>query len=342
MTNILVTGGAGYIGSHNVLALLKKGYNVVIFDNLETGHKEIVDVLTSTNAKGKVIDFVKGDLKNYEDIESVFKIYDIAAVIHFAAYSLVGESVSNPQKYYYNNVFGTLNLLKAMLENNVNMIVFSSSAAVYGEPVTVPMDENHPKNPINPYGKSKLMIENIMDDYDLAYGLKSIRLRYFNVVGADSSCLTGEWHDNETHLIPNILKASLSEEGKVFKLYGSDYDTKDGTCIRDYINVEDLAKAHILSLECLLNGGCTDTFNLGTRSGDSVKEVFKICEEVVFEKIPLVIEPKREGDPVCLVADNTRIRDVLGWCPKTSLKDSITSAYTWEKSLQDKFLKVKN
>ena len=325
---ILVTGGAGYIGSHCVLALLNRGLDVVIFDSLETGHIETVTTLKKVDSAGKVVDFIKGDLKNLDDIESVFEKYYIEAVIHFAALSLVGESVKEPQKYYYNNVFGTLNLLNAMLSHNVKKIVFSSKAATYGEPEYTPIDENHPQNPINPYGNTKLMVERIMDDYSKAYDLKSVRLRYFNVAGADSQARVGEWHEPETHLIPNILKSTLGA-GKIFELYGEDYPTKDGTCVRDYINVEDLAQAHILALEYLNNGGDTNYFNLGTKQGDTVKEVFTACEKVTEQKIPVNMMPRRAGDPASLVADNTKAKTVLGWIPKNSLEDSIKTAYSW-------------
>ena len=260
---------------------------------------------------------------------------DISSVVHFAAYSQVGESMKNPQKYYYNNVYGTLNLLNAMLEFGVKQIVFSSTAATYGEPVYTPIDENHPQNPINPYGNSKLMIEKIMDDYDRAYELKSVRLRYFNVAGADSSSRIGEWHEPETHLIPNVLKAN---KDKTFKMFGDDYDTIDGTCVRDYINVEDLADAHILALEYLKNGGKTNFFNLGTKTGNSVKEVFKVCEEVKGTSIPLEVCPRREGDPATLVADNTKAKESLNWTPKKDLKYSVKTANEWEKELQSKFV----
>ena len=325
---ILVTGGAGYIGSHCVLALLNRGLDVVIFDSLKTGHIETVTTLKKVDSAGKVVDFIKGDLKNLDDIESVFEKYDIEAVIHFAALSLVGESVKEPQKYYYNNVFGTLNLLNAMLSHNVKKIVFSSTAATYGEPEYTPIDENHPQNPINPYGNTKLMVERIMDDYSKAYDLKSVRLRYFNVAGADSQARVGEWHEPETHLIPNILKSTRGA-GKIFELYGEDYPTKDGTCVRDYINVEDLAQAHILALEYLNNGGDTNYFNLGTKQGDTVKEVFTACEKVTEQKIPVNMMPRRAGDPASLVADNTKAKTVLGWIPKNSLEDSIKTAYSW-------------
>ena len=321
---ILVTGGAGYIGSHLVMALLEKGEDVIVFDSLELGHAETIETLK----KYGNLKFVKGNLKNLDEIRGAFLVNKIDSVVHFAAYSQVAESVKNPQKYYYNNVYGTLNLLNAMLEFGVKKIVFSSTAATYGEPVYTPIDEKHPQQPINPYGNSKLMVEKIMDDYDKAYGLKSVRLRYFNVAGADSKARIGEWHEPETHLIPNVLKA---KEDKVFKMFGTDYDTKDGTCVRDYINVEDLAQAHIEALEYLKAGGETNFFNLGTTEGNSVKEVFTACEEVKGASIPLEICPRRGGDPAILVADNKKAKEVLGWVPQHDLTDCIKSAYEWEK-----------
>ena len=322
---ILVTGGAGYVGSHLVLKLLEKGEEVVVFDSLELGHAEVIEKLKNYGN----LRFVRGNLKNLDDIRGVFLVNkNIEAVVHFAAYSQVAESMANPQKYYYNNVYGTLNLLNAMLEFNVKKIVFSSTAAIYGEPVYTPIDENHPQNPINPYGNSKLMVERIMDDYGKAYGLKSVRLRYFNVAGADSKARIGEWHEPETHLIPNILKASSD---KKFKMFGTDYDTKDGTCIRDYINVEDLAKAHILALEYLKKGGESNYFNLGTNEGSSVKEVFNVCEEVLGRSVPLEICPRRDGDPAVLVADNKKALSILGWKLENDLNKCIKTAYDWEK-----------
>lgn len=326
---ILVTGGAGYIGSHCVLALLKEGFAVHIFDNFSTGHKETVETLK----KYGTLTYSEGDLQNRTDIKKVFENNKIDAVVHFAAFSQVGESVKNPQKYYQNNVCGTLNLLEAMLENDVKKIVFSSTAATYGEPVYTPIDENHPQLPINPYGQTKLMLERIMDDYDKAYGLKSVRLRYFNVAGADSEGRIGEWHDPETHLVPNILKSSFGD-GKTFEMYGDDYDTKDGTCVRDYINVEDLAQAHILALKYLNNGGETNFFNLGTQEGTTVKEVFDVCEQVIGKSIPVKQMPRREGDPAILVADNTKAKNELGWEPKNSFEHSVKTAYEWEIKLK--------
>ena len=331
---ILVTGGAGYIGSHLVMSLLERGEDVTVFDSLELGHIETIETLK----KYGNLKFIKGNLKNLDDIRGVFMSNkDIDSVVHFAAYSQVAESVKNPQKYYYNNVYGTLNLLNAMLEFGINKIVFSSTAATYGEPVYTPIDENHPQNPINPYGMSKLMIERIMDDYDKAYDLKSVRLRYFNVAGADSKSRIGEWHEPETHLIPNVLKAT---KDKTFKMFGTDYDTKDGTCIRDYINVEDLANAHIKAIEYLNNGGKTNYFNLGTKDGNSVKEVFSVCEKIKDCTIPLEICERRDGDPAALVADNSKAREVLNWVPENNLEYSIKTANDWEKVLNKQILSI--
>lgn len=323
---ILITGGAGYIGSHCAMALLNKKQDIVIFDSLELGHIEIVEILK----KYGNVKFIQGNLKNIDDIRGVFLSNKIDAVVHFAAYSQVGESVKNPQKYYYNNVYGTLNLLNAMMEFGVNKVVFSSTAATYGEPEYIPIDEKHPQQPINAYGNSKLMVEKILDDYDRAYGLKSVRLRYFNVAGADSEARIGEWHEPETHLIPNVLKA---DDEQRFKMFGTDYDTKDGTCVRDYINIEDLANAHIKALEYLNSGGETNYFNLGTNDGNSVKEVFSACEQIKGKAIPLEICPRRAGDPAKLVADNRKALEILNWKPEKDLTYSIKTANEWEKAL---------
>lgn len=327
---ILVTGGAGYIGSHCAMSLLESGHDVVVFDSLELGHIETIETLK----KYGNLCFVQGNLQNYDEINNVFKNYNIDAVIHFAAYSQVAESVKFPEKYYKNNVGGSGNLFNAMVENDVKKIVFSSTAAIYGEPVYTPIDENHPQNPINPYGETKLEIEHILDEYDKKYGLKSVRLRYFNVAGADSKTRVGEWHEPETHLIPNILKSVFSG-GKTFQMFGEDYETVDGTCVRDYINIEDLIKAHILALNYLNNGGKTDSFNLGTTCGSSVKQVFSACEEITGKVIPVEVKGRREGDPAILVADNKKAKTVLGWVPENNLRKSISSAYDWEKVLQE-------
>ena len=332
---ILVTGGAGYIGSHCVLKLIESGYDVIIFDSLETGHIETTRTLESIKAKGRVRKFIKGNLRNFDEINEVFKSNSINTVVHFAAFSQVAESVKNPQKYYQNNVDGSLNLFKAMVENGVNKVVFSSSAAIYGEPEYTPIDENHPKNPINPYGESKLMIEKTLDDYDREYGLKSVRLRYFNVAGADEKSRIGEWHEPETHLIPNILKSTFTG-GKEFEIFGSDYNTVDGTCVRDYINISDLVDAHILAIEYLNKGGKTDFFNLGTSCGSSVREVFNVCRKVTEKDIAVTVKDRREGDPAKLIADSEKAKKVLNWNPAVKLEESIRTAYNWEKVLQER------
>ena len=323
---ILITGGAGYIGSHTVLNLIENtDYKIIIFDNLENGHIETINTLLEINPD-KII-FEKGDLRNIEDIENVFNKYSIDGVIHFAAFALVEESVQNPSKYYRNNIYGTLNLLDTMIKHNVKRIVLSSTCATYGDIVEqTPIDEKHPQNPINPYGYSKLAVERIMDDYDKAYGLKSIRLRYFNVAGADEKGRIGEWHEPETHLIPNILKAN---DNKVFTIFGNDYETRDGTCIRDYVNVLDLAEAHRLSYEYLIKENKTDVFNVGTGEGYSVKEVFEACERVLNKKIPVEIKGRRVGDPAVLYADIGKVKNILDWKSEKSLEESIKSAYLW-------------
>ncbi len=323
---ILITGAAGYIGSHAAINFLNNGYEIAIFDNLENGHIETIETLKRL---GKV-EFVKGDLRNIEDIESVFDKYDIDAVIHFAAFALVGESVANPSKYYRNNVYGTLNLLDTMIKHNCKKIIFSSTCATYGEPQYTPIDEKHPQSPINPYGMSKLMVEKIMEDYDTAYGLKSIRLRYFNVAGCDEQIRVGEWHEPETHLIPNILKSTFGNE-KTFKIFGNDYTTPDRTCIRDYVNVEDLAEAHRLAYLYLLKENKSDIFNLGTENGNSVKNIFDICEKVLERKIPVQIVERRPGDPAKLFADAAKAKQLLHWCPQRTIEQSIKTAYEYEK-----------
>ena len=333
MAKILVTGGAGYIGSHCTLELLKKDFEVCVFDNLYSGHIEIVNEL----CKNKNFSFIQGDLKNYDEINNVFRQNSFDTVIHFAGHIEVGESVINPQKYYYNNIYSALNLFRAMTENNVKKIVFSSTAAIYGNPKYTPIDEEHPKNPINPYGKTKLYIEEILSDYDTAYGMKSIKLRYFNVAGANADGITGEWHNPETHLIPNILKSSLGEQ-KEFCLFGTDYKTNDGTCIRDYVNVEDLAEAHILATEYLMKTNKSEEINLGTNNGNSVKEVFEICEKITGKKIPVKICPRRAGDSEVLVADNKKAKSILNWTPKRTLEQSIQTAFDWEKIKQKKYM----
>ena len=329
MNTIFLSGGNGYIGSQCALKLIDEGYDVIVFDNLSTGSALVESILKNIKSKG-TLKIYKGDLLSLTDIDKVFDHYHVDGIIHFAAFSQVAESMINPSKYYRNNLCGTMNLLDSMRKHDIRTIVFSSTAATYGEPKYVPIDESHPQEPINPYGRTKLDIEYMMDDYDRAYGIKSVRLRYFNVAGADSEGRVGECHDPETHLIPNILKSTFGD-GTEFKMFGTDYDTRDGTCVRDYVNVEDLADAHILALRYLENGGKTDFFNLGTNEGSTVKEVFAACEKVTGMKIPIRIESRRPGDPATLVADNKKARKVLGWEPKRSLEDSIRTAYAWER-----------
>lgn len=321
MKTILVMGGAGYIGSHTVKHLLDNNYQVVVADSLIYGHREAVDSRA---------EFVHADLLDPYSLDKLFATHSIDAVVHFAAFAAVGESVENPEKYYYNNVIGTVNLLKAMLAHNVKKIVFSSTCATYGEPQYTPINEQHPQNPINPYGRTKLMIEQIFADYERAYGLQHIALRYFNAAGCSSDGTIGESHTPETHLIPLVLKA-IKGERKDIKVFGTDYDTPDGTCIRDYIHVEDLALAHRLALEKLDEySGC---LNLGTGIGTSVKEIITAAEQVSGQKCPTVYTTRRAGDPARLFADNAKAKEVLGWQPKyTDIKDIIQTAWNWEQN----------
>jgi len=320
---ILIVGGAGYIGSHLNKEISKKGYKTVVFDNLSYGHEEFV----------KWGIFEQGDLGNIEDIRKIFKKYRIEAVMHFAAFTYVGESVEDPQKYYMNNVKNTLNLLQVMLEENVKYIVFSSTCAIYGNPVEIPMTENHPQNPINPYGTGKLIVEEILKDYNDAYGLKYASLRYFNAAGADPDCEIGEMHDPETHLIPLILDAASSKREDI-KIFGTDYDTPDGTCIRDYIHVTDLADAHILALEYLQKGGKSDFFNLGNGNGFSVKEVVETARKITGKPIKEVEVERRHGDPPVLIGSSKKAMEILNWKPKYyDLSRIIETAWKWHKKL---------
>ena len=317
MKNILVMGGAGYIGSHTVKHLVENGYNVIVADNLSMGHREAV----------KTDKFELADLMDKESLRGVFKKYPIDTVINFAGFIAVGESVENPAKYYQNNVVGTLNLLDIMLENNVKKIVFSSTAAVFGNPLYVPIDEKHITNPINPYGQTKLMIEKIFADYQRAYGLKYIAFRYFNASGCAVDGSIGESHNPETHLIPLVLKAIKGERANI-KIFGNDYETPDGTCIRDYIHVEDLAVAHRLAVENI--DKFTGVLNLGTSNGTSVKEIIDIAENITGKKCPVVIEGRRAGDPAILSATSGKAKEILGWKPKLTMEDIIKTAWNWE------------
>lgn len=319
---ILVTGGAGYIGSHTVRELIKQGNEVIVYDNLEKGHRQAI---------GNV-PLVIGDILDTELLDTTMKRHKITSVIHFAAYSLVGESMQDPQKYFINNVTGTLNLLKVMQRNNVKKIVFSSTAAVYGEPDVSIITEDIIKNPTNIYGKTKLMIEEILSDYDKAYGLRYISLRYFNACGANISGEIGEDHTPETHLIPLVLKTALGIREKI-SIFGNDYPTKDGTCVRDYIHVTDLAQAHILALDALENGANSAVYNLGNGNGFTVKEVIEVAEKVTELNINKEIAARREGDPAILVASSDRIKEELGWKPQySSLEKIIETAWQWHKN----------
>ena len=331
---ILITGGAGYIGSCACVNFLEHGFDVLVVDSLELSHIEIVNVLK--NISNDHFFFERVDLKNKEELDRVFKKYEgkIEAVIHFAAYSRVEESVSCPEKYYRNNVLGSLNLFDVMVKHKILSLIFSSTCATYGEPQYVPIDEAHPQNPVNPYGKSKLMIEKILEDFDSAYGLKSIKLRYFNVAGADSQSRVGEWHEPESHLIPCIINSFLSES-RVFKIYGTDYDTQDGTCIRDYVNVEDLVEAHRLAYLYLKENKISDVFNLGTQTGSSVRQIFDSSCEVTGHKVEVKEVERRAGDPAKLFSNSSKAQKVLGWKPQRSLTDSISSAYNWHKKLHE-------
>lgn len=316
---ILIVGGAGYIGSHINKELTKQGFETVVFDSLVKGHQEAV----------KWGEFFQGDLSNIEDLRQVFSKYKIDAVLHFAAFIEVGESVKDPQKYYQNNVKNTLNLFQVMLENDVKKIIFSSTAATFGNPQYTPIDELHPQVPINPYGQAKLMVEKILADYDIAYGLKYVALRYFNACGADLDNEIGENHTPESHLIPLILDAAIGKREDI-KIFGTDYPTPDGTCVRDYVHVTDLAQAHILALQYLLNGNDSNCFNLGNGKGFSVKEVIDTAKKVTGVNFKVTEVERRAGDPPELVADSTKAKQVLKWQPQyADLETIVKSAWAW-------------
>ena len=326
---ILVTGGAGYIGSHTVRELRERGMDVVVYDNLSTGHIESIGDTP----------FVKGDLFDVELLRKTFREYGVDSLIHFAAYSLVGESMVNPAKYYHNNVAGTLALLDAMLAENVKYLVFSSSAATYGDCGDGLITENSPQNPTSVYGQTKLMMEQFMQDYDKAYGMKYVALRYFNAAGAHASGEIGEAHNPESHLIPLILQVSNGKREQI-NIFGDDYPTHDGTCIRDYIHITDLADAHIKALEYLKNGGKSTYYNLGNGNGFSVKEVIDTVEKVVGSPVKKQVVERRPGDPASLVASSEKIQKELGWKPKYDTLDSIVaSAWKWHSTHPDGFNK---
>ena len=321
--HILVVGGAGYIGSHMVNHLVRAGCMVTTLDNLSTGYRDAV--------LGGA--FVLEDLANVLALDDMFRTNHFDAVMHFASSTQVGESVSQPDRYYANNVVNTLNLLNVMVAHQIRHFIFSSSAAIYGEPLQIPITESHPKAPINPYGSSKWMVEQVLGDYDRAFGLKSIALRYFNAAGADPDGQLGERHEPETHLIPLVLRAASGRRPHI-SVYGQDYDTPDGTCIRDYIHVADLCDAHWLGLQKLLGGAPSDAFNLGNGQGFSVQEVIDSARQVTGRDIEVVNAPRRAGDPARLVADATRARAELGWQPaRFDLKTIMNDAWQWERKV---------
>ena len=318
---VLVTGGAGYIGAHACKALARAGYTPITYDNLVYGHRSAV----------KWGPLEEGDISDRTRLETVIQKYHPTAVMHFAAYAYVGESVEDPAKYYGNNVAGTLSLLGSMKSCSIDKIIFSSTCATYGMPDQIPIAENHPQNPINPYGRSKLMIEWILQDFATAYGLKFVSLRYFNAAGADPDAEIGEDHDPETHLIPLVLDAALGRRNRL-EIYGTDYDTPDGTCIRDYIHVSDLANAHLLALEYLNDGGQSNVFNLGNGNGFSVREVIAAAMKITGSNIPCQEAGRRPGDPAVLIRSSDKIRNILGWGPRyNSLDTIITTAWQWHK-----------
>ena len=318
---ILVVGGAGYIGSHMVLDLQRAGYPVVTLDNLSRGHRELVP--------GG--DFIEGDLGNPADLDTVFSRYPVKAVMHFAAWSLVGESVEQPLAYYRNNVANTLALLEAMQRHDIPHFIFSSTAAVYGEPERTPITEDHPCTPTNPYGSTKLAVERLLQDVSNASGMSFTALRYFNAAGADAAGDIGERHQPETHLIPLILQVATGER-EAIRIFGEDYPTPDGTCLRDYVHVTDLTQAHLLALESLLDGGGNAIYNLGNSTGYSVRQVIDVAREVTGHPIPSIVSERRAGDPAILIADSSRIRADLGWQPRyESLEEIIQTAWAWHR-----------
>lgn len=323
MKKILVTGGAGYIGSHTVRKLVEKGLNVVVLDNLVYGHKQAI---VDTQVK-----LIEGDIGDYDLLDNLFSRHEFDAVMHFAAYAYVGESVKDPLKYYKNNTAKPLVLLQIMQKYDCKKFIFSSTCATYGEPSRLPISEEEPQSPINPYGQSKLMLERVLDDCDIAWGLKSVCLRYFNACGASLDGQIGESHDPETHLIPLVFDVAMGRRDSI-KVFGSDYDTPDGTCIRDYIHVVDLADGHLKAYE-YLDEGISLRCNLGTGNGISVKEIIEVAKEVTGKDITFVTEARRMGDPASLVADPALAKEKLGWCAEySSINNILENAWSWEQN----------
>ncbi|GES43231.1 UDP-glucose 4-epimerase [Rhizobium dioscoreae] len=315
---VLVVGGAGYIGSHTCLDLANKGFKPVVYDNFSNGHREFV----------KWGPAEEGDIRDRARLDEVLAKHKPAAILHFAALIEVGESVKDPVAFYENNVIGTLTLLSAAQAAGVKAFVFSSTCATYGLPQSVPLDENHQQVPINPYGRTKYIVEQALADYDQYKGLRSVILRYFNAAGADFEGRIGEWHTPETHAIPLAIDAALGRR-QGFKVFGSDYDTRDGTCVRDYIHVLDLADAHVRAVQYLLDGGDSVALNLGTGTGTTVKELLGTIETVSNRPFPVEYVGRREGDSTTLVANNDKARDILGWSPQYDLTEIIQSAWNW-------------
>jgi len=324
---ILVTGGAGYIGSHIVLTLLSQNFEVAVFDNLSYGHKEALDIVEHISKKK--ISFFKGDLTHKKEIRNCIQLFQPEVVMHFASFIAVGESVIDPLKYYNNNLTGGINLLEALKKYKVRYFVFSSTAGIFGQPEEIPVSETTVKNPINPYGRSKYMFEQILEDTAQAYDFYYVTLRYFNAAGADLEGRIGEDHNPETHLIPITMEAALGKR-PFLAINGDDYKTKDGTCIKDYIHVLDLADAHIKAISYLEKNKKSDVFNLGTAHGYSNKEVVDTVKRITQKKFPVQIAKRRPGDAPILIADNKKAQDVLGWKVRYNLDDIIKSAWIWE------------
>ena len=319
---VLVVGGAGYIGSHTCLALAERGFTPVVYDNFTSGHREFV----------RWGPLEEGDIRDLDRLREVLQRHKPIAALHFAGLIEVGQSFREPEAFYEINVSGALNLLRALIEADIRAFVFSSTCATYGTPETLPLDENHPQSPINPYGRTKFLVEQALRDYDLCGRMRSVMLRYFNAAGADLEGRIGEWHSPETHAIPLAIEAALGRRPS-FSIFGSDYSTRDGTCIRDYIHVNDLADAHVKALDYLLSGGETTAVNLGTGIGTSVKELIDAVESVSRRPLPVVHSERRPGDPPMLVASNDTARTLLGWEPKHGIQEIVQSAWNWHARL---------